>query len=172
MIAGKGPETLLDTYTEERHPVAARVLRSTRAQVALMRPGPQVDALRDVLTEVMTIPAAHAYFGALVSGADIDYAPDSTHLLVGRLLPSDLISEATPHMNDGHLLLVDCVGDKQICEAVSDIDRVRIVHYRSSTDAAALRIRPDGYVAWAGEKADIGNLNKLNLYFCGVGLSR
>jgi 2-polyprenyl-6-methoxyphenol hydroxylase-like FAD-dependent oxidoreductase len=168
LVTGRGPETLLDSYTAERHPAAATVLRSTRAQVALMRPGPQVDALRDILAEVITIPAAHAYFGALVSGADLDYAPDSTHPLVGRFLPSDLMPEATSHMNDGHFLLIDFIGDERFSQAVSGNDRVRIIRYPNNTsDASALLIRPDGYVAWAGELADTISLNDtLDQYFC------
>src|SRR5256885_322022 len=37
VVNGTSPETLLDTYEAERHPIAAQVLRSTMAQTALNR---------------------------------------------------------------------------------------------------------------------------------------
>ncbi|MFI9597808.1 FAD-dependent monooxygenase [Nonomuraea sp. NPDC052265] len=84
---GAAPESLLDTYTDERHPVAARVLRNTRAQVAAMRPGAQVDALREVLSEVMALPDAKRHFTGMVEGTDVDYAPASPDPRVGRFTP-------------------------------------------------------------------------------------
>ncbi|MFC4008635.1 FAD-dependent monooxygenase [Nonomuraea purpurea] len=86
---GLAPESLLDTYTGERHPAAARVLRNTRAQVALMRPGPQVDALREVLSEVLELPEARDHFGGMMDGTDIAYAPGAD-ARVGRFAPTAL----------------------------------------------------------------------------------
>ncbi|WP_184905262.1 FAD-dependent monooxygenase [Amycolatopsis umgeniensis] len=104
VVRGAAPESLLDTYTAERHPVGERVLRNTRAQVALMRPGPQVAALREVLEETLGIPAAKRHFIAMGNGADIDYAPGSVPPLVGRFAPLPLLSE------DGRALLVSGAG--------------------------------------------------------------
>ncbi|MFC3456104.1 FAD-dependent monooxygenase [Amycolatopsis speibonae] len=101
---GEAPESLLDTYDAERRPVGERVLRNSRAQVALMRPGPQVAALREVLEETLGIPAAKRHFIAMGNGSDIDYAPDSVHPLVGRFAPVPLVSE------DGRALLVADAG--------------------------------------------------------------
>jgi hypothetical protein len=36
VVKATSPESLLDTYHAERHPVAARVLRNTMAQTALL----------------------------------------------------------------------------------------------------------------------------------------
>lgn len=83
VVRGRAPERLLDTYTAQRHPVAERVLRNTRAQVALMRPGPQVDALREVLGEVLEIPVVLQHFIAMANDTDVDYAPGSEHPSVG-----------------------------------------------------------------------------------------
>jgi 2-polyprenyl-6-methoxyphenol hydroxylase-like FAD-dependent oxidoreductase len=47
VIRGEMPESLLDTYTAERRPVAEAVLANTLAQVAIMRPDPQSGAMRD-----------------------------------------------------------------------------------------------------------------------------
>ncbi|MEU6778683.1 FAD-dependent monooxygenase [Nonomuraea angiospora] len=94
---GLAPEALLDTYTAERHPVAARVLRNTRAQVALMRPGPQVEALREVLAEVIELPDAKRHFTGMADGTEADYAPGSAHPLVGRFAPRlEAVPEPTP----------------------------------------------------------------------------
>lgn len=147
---GATPESLLDTYTAERHPVGERVLRNTRAQVALMRPGPQVAALREVLEETLEIPAAKRHFIAMGNGADIDYAPDAAHPLVGRFAPLPLVSE------DGRPILV--TGSEEIRDVVSG--RVRTV-----TDSeSSFLMRPDGYVAWAtsdGEPAGLAEALRL-----------
>lgn len=151
VATGHGPESVLDTYTAERHAVVSHVLRSTRAQVALMRPGPQVDALREILAEVLAIPDAHRYFAALVSGADVDYAPDSAHPAVGRFLPIELLPVAAEHMSDGRFLLIDLVGDERITEMVSGYAKVQVIRQKwAGSDVAALLVRPDGYVAWTG----------------------
>ncbi|WP_433211559.1 FAD-dependent monooxygenase [Microtetraspora malaysiensis] len=156
---GLAPGSLLDTYTAERHPVAARVLRNTRAQVALMRTGAQVDALREVLTEVLELPDARRYFSAMVEGTDVDYAPDAAEPLVGRFVPPS----ATPPeassgglLADGRGLLVVPPGQDWPGEAVAGYrDRVR-ASTEGAPDAGALLVRPDGYVAWAGGRDGLG----------------
>jgi 2-polyprenyl-6-methoxyphenol hydroxylase-like FAD-dependent oxidoreductase len=169
VITKRGPESLLDSYTAERHPVAARVLRSTRAQVALMRPGPQVDALRDILTEVMAIPEAHEYFGALVSGADLDYEPDSAQPMVGRFLPNELLPLAAEHMSDGRFLLIDMVGVDWLTDVVASNDRVRVVGHSSVDDLAAVLVRPDGYVTWVSTDGDTAGLSAaIGRWFAGT----
>jgi len=49
------PESLLDTYHAERHPVAAGVLHNTLAQTALIGPGARIDALRDTVTKLLSM---------------------------------------------------------------------------------------------------------------------
>jgi len=145
VAGGRASESLLDTYTAERHPVGARVLRNTRAQVALMRPGPQVAALRQVLEETLAIPEAMRHFIAMGNGTEIDYAPGSAQPLVGRFAPVPLVSE------DGRPVLV--TGSEEIRDAVNG--RVRIVEADSGTGFLA---RPDGYVAWASPDGDPAGL--------------
>jgi 2-polyprenyl-6-methoxyphenol hydroxylase-like FAD-dependent oxidoreductase len=127
---GLAGDELLDTYHAERHPIGAWVLRNTRAQVAMMRPGPQVDALREVVSEVLAIPDAHRYFIAMANGFDIDYAGTGDPY-VGRFMP-----EARP-LTDGRGLLVGVSADGYE-------DRLRRVDGEVS-----MLVRPDGYVAWA-----------------------
>ncbi|WP_405164025.1 FAD-dependent monooxygenase [Nocardia sp. NBC_01499] len=164
VTGGRAPQRLLDTYTAERHPVATRVLRNTRAQVALMRPGPQVDGLREVLHEVLAIPDAMRHFIAMANGTDIDYAPTAAHPLVGRFVPALELTGSGPVtalLRDGRGLLLDLGNSAEICSiAAGFTDRVRVVNARTtaSDDLAALLIRPDGYVAWASADADPAGL--------------
>ncbi|MFD5095322.1 FAD-dependent monooxygenase [Amycolatopsis thailandensis] len=144
----RSPESLLDTYTAERHPVGTRILRNTRAQVALMRPGPQSEALREVLRETLEIPEAMRHFVALGNGTDIDYAPDSTHPLVGRFAPLPLVAE------DGRAVLVTGSCDVR---AAANGHRVRLVEAGSGP---SLLVRPDGYVAWASTDGDPAGLTE------------
>ncbi len=162
VVRGLAPEALLDTYTAERHPVGERVLRNTRAQVALMRPGAQVAALREVLGEALAVPATRHHFTAMVNGTDIDYAPGSAHPLTGRFAPPLELTGATPLpdlLRDGRAVLVDLTGSAQIRDAAEG-HRVRTVTARCPAhDAlAALLIRPDGYVAWATADANLTGL--------------
>ncbi|MGW6282795.1 FAD-dependent monooxygenase [Kribbella sp. NPDC055071] len=123
-------DELLDTYHSERHPIAAWVLRNTRAQVALMRPGPQVEALRDVMREVMALPDALAYFLGMSNGTEIDYAGTGDPY-VGKFVP------AATKLPDGRGLLVNVRRpgyDKRL---------------RQVDGKTPMLIRPDGYVAWA-----------------------
>ncbi|MDP9844379.1 FAD-dependent oxidoreductase [Streptosporangium lutulentum] len=165
---GLAPDSLLDTYTAERHPAAARVLRNTRAQVALMRPGAQADALREVLTEVLELPDARRYFSAMVEGTDVRYAPDAAESPVGRFVPAlegltpggqagDTAGPAGGLLADGRGLLVGPPGQTWPGEAVArHRDRVRAASAEAAPDTGALLVRPDGYVAWAGGRDGLG----------------
>ncbi|WP_181772895.1 FAD-dependent monooxygenase [Amycolatopsis pittospori] len=160
VVRGAAPESLLDTYTAERHPVGERVLRNTRAQVALMRPGPQGAALREVLAETLEIPAAKRHFIAMANGVDVDYAPDSGHPLVGRFAPVPVMSE------DGRALLVG--GSEEIRAAVNG--RVRVVE--DDVDPDAFLVRPDGYVAWAASDGGTTGLSEALELVAGPGGTR
>ncbi|MGW0521444.1 FAD-dependent monooxygenase [Crossiella sp. NPDC003009] len=164
VVRGLAPESLLDSYTAERHPVGERVLRNTRAQVALLRPGAQVAALREVLRETLTIPAAKRHFIEMANGIDIDYAPDSAHPLVGRFAPPLELVGADPLpvlLGQGRAVLLDLLGGKEIREAgAGHADRVRLVRATcpSHPELAAVLLRPDGYVAWAAPGAELTGL--------------
>ncbi|MFD9889028.1 FAD-dependent monooxygenase [Amycolatopsis sp. NPDC059027] len=149
VVRGIAPESLLDTYHAERHPVGARVLRNTRAQVALMRPGPQIEALREVMSETLAIPVVRDKFIAMVNGVDIDYAPDA-HPRVGRFLPGPV-----PEVRDGKALLLSD-DDEILATARGFDDRVRVTG--AHPDVAGLLVRPDGYVAWATSEAGTDGL--------------
>ncbi len=134
---GVAPDELLDTYQAERHPVGAEVLRTSRAETALLRTDPQTDALRDLLTELL--PDAQRHLVELIHGLRIRYDLGD-HPLAGTFLP------AVPSVDGRGVLLA---GADLGAVAAPWADRV------TWTDAAqAVLMRPDGYVAWAGTDAD------------------
>jgi 2-polyprenyl-6-methoxyphenol hydroxylase-like FAD-dependent oxidoreductase len=132
VVRGLASPSLLDTYHLERHPVGEWVLRNTRAQVALMRPGPQVDALREVLTEVLAFPEVLDHFVAMANGLRIDYAPAEPSI-VGRFWP------VGRHVG-GVLIGASCAGYE---------GRVAVADGPLPDGVTGLLVRPDGYVAWA-----------------------
>lgn len=91
------PETLLDTYHAERHPVAARVLRNTMASVALRRPDERTKALRDTVAELFSMDEPRKRFAGMMSGLDIHYNLGDGHPLLGRRVPDlDLVTTNGP----------------------------------------------------------------------------
>jgi 3-(3-hydroxy-phenyl)propionate hydroxylase len=65
------PESLLDTYHAERHPVAAPCLRNTMAQIALRRTDDRTKALGDIVSELLGMDEPRRRLGAEMSGLDI-----------------------------------------------------------------------------------------------------
>ena len=97
VVKGTSPEGLLDTYHAERHPVAARVLRNTMAQVALLRVDDRTEALRDSVSELLGMDEPRKRFAAMMSGLDIRYDLGEGHPLLGRRMPDlDLVTANGP----------------------------------------------------------------------------
>jgi 2-polyprenyl-6-methoxyphenol hydroxylase-like FAD-dependent oxidoreductase len=135
---GLAQDTLLDTYTAERHPVAATVLRNTRAQTALLRPSPQTDALRDVVAELIAVPAAKRHLVELTSGLGVRYGAST-------FVPETAALAAAAPLRAGRgALLGRALTGWQ--------DRVEPAQ---STEDGAMLVRPDGYVAWADGDGDV-----------------
>ena len=154
-VQGRAPLGLLDTYTKERHPAAARALESTRAQVTIMRPGPQATAMRGVIADLLThYPDVNRYFGEMVSGVATRYDLGDDDSRVGSLVGDfELTVEGVrtrsyPLMHDGRALLVDGSSDGAAA-ALGEPWRSR-VKMVTSPGADSLLIRPDGCIAWAG----------------------
>jgi 2-polyprenyl-6-methoxyphenol hydroxylase-like FAD-dependent oxidoreductase len=175
------PEDLLDTYHAERHPVAARVLRNTMANVALRRPDDRVKALGDVMSELLSVDENRKRFGAMMSGLDIHYDLGDGHPLLGRRMPDlDLVTAGGPLrvftlLHDARPVLLN-LGEPGGFDITPWADRVQLVdaEYAGTwelpalggvTAPAAVLIRPDGYVAWVGDRTDLGLPGALTTWF-------
>src|SRR5438067_6632024 len=84
VVEGTSPESLLDTYHAERHPVGARVLRKPMAQVAISRPDDRHQALRDTVTELLSLDEPRRRIAGMLSGLDIHYELGKGHPVLGR----------------------------------------------------------------------------------------
>jgi 3-(3-hydroxy-phenyl)propionate hydroxylase len=168
VLNGHSDDALLDTYHAERHPVAERVLNNTRAQTTLGRPGPHVDALRDIVTDLVTIPEVNDRLGHMITALDIRYAIGDAHPLIGRRVPDADLDDGTrvfTHLRAARPVLLALRGDLPVDNLAEgtriDLVRAQPVHDRwgvpglGAIDApAGVLIRPDGHVAWAGETVD------------------
>ena len=170
VVNGTSPESLLDTYHAERHPVAARVLRTTMAHVALRRPDERTEALRATIAELLMGDESRRRFAAMMFGLDIHYDLGEGHPLLGRRMPDlDLVTADGPlrvftllHAARPVLLNLGEPGGFDItpwADRVQSIDAEYVGTWElpalgAVTAPAAVLIRPDGYVAWVGDLSD------------------
>ena len=175
------PESLLDTYHAERHPVGARVLRNTMAQVALSSPDDRHQALRDTMTELLRMDEPRRHIAAMLCGLDIHYDLGEGHPLLGRRMPDlDLHTADGPArvfalLHDARPVLLN-LGEPGGFDTSRWADRVRFVDARHDgvwelpvlgevAAPPAVLIRPDGHVAWAGEVTDPALPRALETWF-------
>jgi 2-polyprenyl-6-methoxyphenol hydroxylase-like FAD-dependent oxidoreductase len=175
------PDSLLDTYHAERHPVAARVLRNTMAAVALRRPDERTKALRDTMSELLGMDEPRRRFAAMLSGLDIHYDLGEGHPLLGRRMPDlDLVTpggtvRVFTLLHDAHPVLLN-LGKPWVRDTSPWADRVLAIDAQYGGDwelpvlshvaaPAAVLIRPDGYVAWVGDGTDTGLRDALTTWF-------
>ncbi|HEX5459844.1 MAG TPA: FAD-dependent monooxygenase [Steroidobacteraceae bacterium] len=166
VIKGTSPESLLDTYHAERHPVAARVLRNTLASVVLRREDDRTKALRDTVSELLAMEEPRRRFAAMMSGLDIHYGHGEGHPLLGRRMPDFDLTTAggSPRvftlLHRARPVLLN-FGEPGSLDITPWADRVQQVEAAYSgtwelpalgpvTAPGAVLIRPDGYVAWVG----------------------
>jgi 2-polyprenyl-6-methoxyphenol hydroxylase-like FAD-dependent oxidoreductase len=181
VVNGTSPESLLDTYHAERHPVAARVLRKTMAQVALMRPDDRIEALRDTVAELLTMDEPRRRFAAMMSGLDIHYDLGEGHPLLGRRMPDlDVVTADGPLrvytlLHGARPVLLN-LGEPGGFDTVPLPERLQLVDatYGGAWELPALGtvpapgavlIRPDGYVAWVGDQTRPGLAGALATWF-------
>ena len=181
VVKGTSPESLLDTYHAERHPVAARVLRDTMAQVALMRPDDRIEAVRDVVSELLSMDEPRKRFAARMSGLDIHYDLGEGHPLIGRRMPDlDLVTSSGPLrvytlLHDARPVLLN-FGEPGGVAIGPWADRVQLIDAKyvgkwelpaigPVTAPTAVLIRPDGYVAWVGDLTQLGLADALTTWF-------
>ncbi|OWV77164.1 hypothetical protein ATY76_04250 [Rhizobium sp. R339] len=181
VVKGISPDALLDTYHTERHPVAARVLRATMAQVALQRTDERTEALRDIVTELLGMDEPRRRIAAEMSGLAIRYDFGEGHPLLGRRMPDlDLATADGPTrlftlLHDARPVLLN-LGAPGSLGITPWADRVKSVDasYDGPWELPALGpvpapssvlIRPDGYVAWVGDGTEDGLPQALNRWF-------
>jgi 2-polyprenyl-6-methoxyphenol hydroxylase-like FAD-dependent oxidoreductase len=181
VVNGTSPDGLLDTYHAERHPVAARVLRNTMAQVALSDTDERTEALRDTMTELLSMDEPRKRIVAMMSGLDIHYDLGEGHPLLGRRMPDlDLVTADGPlraftllHHARPVLLNLDEPGGLDV---TTWADRVQLIDANyvgtwelpvlgAVTAPTAVLIRPDGYVAWVGDRTRLGLADALTTWF-------
>jgi 2-polyprenyl-6-methoxyphenol hydroxylase-like FAD-dependent oxidoreductase len=179
VVRETSPESLLDTYQAERHPVAARVLRTTLALTALHRGDERSKALHESVAELLEMDEPRKRYGAMMSGLDIHYDLGAGHPLLGRRMPDlDLVTGAGPLrvftlLHDARPLLIRFDGALDIAPWA---DRVRLIDARHDgawqlpvlgavAAPTAVLIRPDGHVAWVGEGTDHGLRDALATWF-------
>lgn len=177
---GLAPDTLLDTYHAERHPVAARVLRTTLAQMALLRTDERTKALHDNVSEMLGMVEPHARFAARMSGLDIRYEYGDGHPLLGRRMPDlEVLTNTGPTrvfalLHEARPVLLD-LGEQGI-DITGWADRVRLIEVSFSgvcelpvlgvvDSPTAVLIRPDGHVAWVGQGSPDGLTEALTTWF-------
>ena len=181
VVNGTSPDSLLDTYHAERHPVGARVLQGTMAQTALTRANARTDALRDTLAELVSMDEPRKHLAGMFSGLDIHYDLGEGHPLLGRRMPDlDLITADGPLrvfrlLHDARPALLN-LGEPGGFDITPWADRVQLVdaEYAGAwelpvlgevTAPTAVLIRPDGYVAWVGDGTDAGLPDALTTWF-------
>ena len=164
------PESLLDSYHAERHPVGARVLHNTMAQVALTSPDDRHQALRDIMTELLSMDEPRRRIAGMLSGLDIHYDLGEGHPLLGRRMPDldvhtlEASTRVFSLLHDARPVLLN-FGEPGGFDISPWASRVRLVDARYEgvwelpvlgevAAPPAILIRPDGYVAWAGDLTD------------------
>jgi 2-polyprenyl-6-methoxyphenol hydroxylase-like FAD-dependent oxidoreductase len=182
VVNGTSPDSLLDSYHAERHPVGARALRYTMAQTALQRHDERTKAVLDVVSELAGMDEPRKRLAGLVSGLDIHYDLGEGHPLLGRRMPDvDLVSAEGPLrayelLHEATPVLLN-LGQRDAVGITGSDHRVRLVDARYGgqwelpvvgvVDAPqAALIRPDGYVAWVGDGTDAG-LEDALVRWCG-----
>jgi 2-polyprenyl-6-methoxyphenol hydroxylase-like FAD-dependent oxidoreductase len=181
VVRGTSPESLLDTYQAERHPIGARVLKTTMAQTALSRGYERMNALREALAELLTMDEPRKRYAGMLSGLDIHYDLGKGHPLLGRRMPDlDLVTESGPRrvftlLYDARPVLLN-LGEPGALDIARWADRVERFDARYAgawelpvlgavAAPTAVLIRPDGHVAWVGEGTDQGLHDALTTWF-------
>jgi hypothetical protein len=181
VVRGTSPESLLDTYEAERHPVGARALQLTMAMTALSRGDDRTKALREVMSDVLKMEEPRKRYAGMLSGLDIRYDLGEGHALLGRRMPDlDVVTaEGTRRvftlLHEARPVLVN-LGEPGAFDIGAWADRVKRVDARYTgawelpvlgavAAPSAVLIRPDGHVAWVGDGTDRGLRDAMTTWF-------
>jgi 2-polyprenyl-6-methoxyphenol hydroxylase-like FAD-dependent oxidoreductase len=164
IIRGDMPESLLDTYTAERRPIAEAVLANTLAQMAIMRPDPQAGAMRDIVANLMQLDDVNRFIGEMMSGLFTRYDLGVALGDVGRLIGDKPISHGNADvslydvMQDGMGVLLDASTDGKASRLVAaNTQRVRCI---AVDTGPSMLIRPDACIAWVSEEDSTDGLEE------------
>jgi hypothetical protein len=183
VVKGTSPDSLLDTYHAERHPVGARVLESTMAATAINRGDDRTNALRKTMGELLKLDQPRRQYAGMLSGLDIHYDLGQGHPLLGRRMPDLDVATAEGSvrvftlLHDARPVLLD-LGDPGALDLGEWTPRVKRTDARHEgkwelpvigavAPPSAVLVRPDGYVAWVGGGADEGLRDALTRWFGG-----
>jgi 2-polyprenyl-6-methoxyphenol hydroxylase-like FAD-dependent oxidoreductase len=181
VLDGRSPESLLDSYHEERHPIAARALRHTMAQTALQRQDERSKAVAELVSELGAMDEPRKKLAGIVSGLDIHYKLGDGHPLLGRRMPDlDLITIDGPLrvfelLHEAKPVLLN-LGAPGSFDSAPWVGRIQLVDAEYGgpwelpvlgevPSPTAVLIRPDGYVAWVGDGTDTGLRDALTTWF-------
>jgi 2-polyprenyl-6-methoxyphenol hydroxylase-like FAD-dependent oxidoreductase len=181
VVSGASPESLLDTYQTERHPIGAGVLKLTLAQTALMRGDERTKALHENMSELLKMDEPRKRYAAMMSGLDIRYDLGEGHPLLGRRMPDlDVITENGPRrmftlLHDAKPVLLN-LGEPGAIHITPWADRVKRIDARYAgawelpvlgavAAPRAVLIRPDGHVAWIADDTNEGLRDALTAWF-------
>jgi 3-(3-hydroxy-phenyl)propionate hydroxylase len=181
VVHGTSPEGLLDTYHTERHPVAARVLKNTMAQTALTRSDARIDALRETVSDLLSMDEPRRRLAGMISGLDVHYDLGEGHPLLGRRMPDlDLVTAGGPLrvftlLHGARPVLLN-LGEPGGLDVTAWADRVQSVDAEPAGTwelpvvgavpaPTAVLVRPDGHFAWVGDHSHAGLSEALATWF-------
>ena len=166
VVRGEMPESLLDTYTTERRPIAEAVLANTLAQTAIMRPDPQAGALREIIANLMRFDDVNRFLGEMTNGLSLRYEVGSERDDVGRLIGDRMIGAVDGErdvslyalMENGMGVLLDASGGNKASGLVAAVTtRIRCVPVDRGP---SMLIRPDACIAWASDDHETDGLEE------------
>ena len=178
---GISPESLLNTYQSERHPIAARVLQNTLAQVALLRRDDRSQAAWKIVSDLLQMDEPRKRLAAEMSGLGIHYDLGDGHPLLGRRMPDlDLVTANGPLrvfrlLHNARPVILN-LGEPGSFDITPWADRVQLIDAKyigtwelpalgAVTAPTAVLVRPDGYVAWVGDLTQVGLAEALTNWF-------
>jgi 2-polyprenyl-6-methoxyphenol hydroxylase-like FAD-dependent oxidoreductase len=181
VVQGTSPDSLLDTYQAERHPVAARVLQLTLAQAALTRGDDRTKALHTRVSELLALEEPRKRYAGMMSALDLHYDLGPGHPLLGRRMPDlDLVTTGGPRrvftlLHTARPVLLD-LGAPCTLDLTPWAGRVQRLDARYTGAwelpvlgavpvPSAVLIRPDGHVAWVSDGSGAGLHDALTTWF-------
>lgn len=181
VVKGTSSDDLLNSYHAERHPAGARTLKYTMAQSVLQKPDTRIEALLDIIDEMLGYDGPRKLLAGLLSGLDAGYDLGEGHPLLGRRMPDlDVVTSDGPlrvfaQLHEARPLLLN-LGEPGSIDITPWADRVPVVD--ADYDGAwelpvigtveaptAMLIRPDGHVAWVGDRTEAGLTEALTRWF-------